>query len=139
MANSKEKKTNVQMFNEIYEYLSERDVPNEWLEFIDSRIELLTKQAEKSKERKAAKAAEKPADEMLAAVQAELGEKLRTVDDITNAIMPKFPEATRAKVVNRLTRLVKNGVAGKLQVSVGDGKRVMAYALAEFMPAEDED
>ena len=72
MANSKEKKTNVQMFNEIYEYLSERDVPNEWLEFIDSRIELLTKQAEKSKERKAAKAAEKPADEMLAAVQAEL-------------------------------------------------------------------
>lgn len=139
MANSNEKKTNVQVLNEIRNYLAECEGTEEWVTFLDGRIELMVNQAAKSKARKAAKAAEKPEDEMLAAVQAQLGDKLITVNEIVDALTPEFPEVTKAKVVNRLTRLVKSGVAGKMQVSVGEGKRLMAYALAEYMPSDEEE
>ena len=131
-----EKKTQVQLFGEIREYLINGGAPYEFIEFLDGRIALLTSQAEKAKARKANK--EKPADKLLAAVEAQLGEKLKTGEEITNALVDEFPEVSKAKVTARLSALVKNGVAGKIQVKV-DSKRVMAYALAEFMPAEDED
>jgi len=133
-----EKKTQVQMFDEIRGYLINQGAPYEFVEFLDGRISLLTAQAEKAKERKSKK--EKPEDKMLAAVEAQLGEKLKTGEEITEALVEEFPEVSKAKVTARLTTLVHNGVAGKIQVAVGGGKRIMAYALAEYMPKdEDED
>ena len=52
--------------------------------------------------------------------------------------MDAAEEVTKAKVIARLTKLVKEGFAGKVQVKV-DGKRVMAYALADAIPADDEE
>ena len=132
-----EKKTQAQYFAEIAGILNEMPDMEEYVEFLNNRIELLENQAARAKARKAAK--EKPEDELMEAVLAQLGESLKTGAEITEALEVEFPEVSKAKVINRLTKLVKTGVAGKIQVKVGDGKRVMAYALAEFMPSEEED
>lgn len=132
-----EKKTQAQYFAEIAGILNEMPDMGEYVDFLNGRIELLENQAARAKERKAAKV--KPEDALLAAVEGELNDKLKTGAEITEALEVEFPEVTKAKVINRLTKLVKDGVAGKIQVKVGDGKRVMAYALAEFMPSEEED
>ena len=90
-------------------------------EFCEVQIEQLNRKAEKAKERKADKAAK--GDALKDAIAAVLTEDLQTAADI----------------VARLTKLVKEGVAGKMQVKV-DKKRVMAYALADAIPVdEDED
>ena len=131
-----EKKTQAQMFDEIRGILINQGAPYEYVEFLDGRIALLAAQADKAKQRKAAK--EKPEDVLLAAVAAQLGEKLKTSEEIVVALEGEFPEVTKNKVVARLTQLIRDGVAGKIQVSAGGGKRIMAYALAEFMPSDEE-
>ncbi len=133
-----EKKTQAQYFAEIAGILNGMDGMDEYVDFLNGRIELLENQAAKAKERKAKKAAEKGEDELYAAVAAELGEKLKTRDEITEALEESFPEVTKAKVTARLSKLVAAGVAGKIQVNVGQGKRVMAYALAEFIPVDED-
>ena len=106
-------------------------------EFCEVQIEQLNRKAEKAKERKAEKAAK--GDVLKDAIAAVLTEDLQTAADITEKVMGAAEEVSRAKVVARLTKLVKEGVAGKMQVKV-DKKRVMAYALADAIPAdEDED
>lgn len=137
MTNTVEKKTQAQMFAEIRDFLRATEGKEEWIQFLDNRMELLAAQAAKAKERKAKKA--KPEDELLAAVAAQIGEKLKTGDEIVAALQGKFPEISRAKVVARLKVLVDQGVIGKISVKTGPGKRTMAYALKEFMPVEDED
>lgn len=136
-----EKKTQTQMFTEIREFLKNQEAANpevrEYINFLQDRIDLLVNQSIRAKERKQAK--EKPEDELYAAVAAQLGENLKTREDIVAALEVEFPEVSPAKVTNRLTKLVNAGIAGKISVNVGEGRRVMAYALAEYMPAEDED
>lgn len=106
-------------------------------EFCEVQIEQLNRKAEKAKERKAEKAAK--GDALKDAIAAVLTEDLQTAADITEKVMGATEDVSRAKVVARLTKLVKEGVAGKMQVKV-DKKRVMAYALADAIPAdEDED
>lgn len=106
-------------------------------EFCEVQIEQLNRKAEKAKERKAEKAAK--GDALKDAIAAVLTEDLQTAADITEKVMDAGEDVSRAKVVARLTKLVKEGVAGKMQVKV-DKKRVMAYALADAIPAdEDED
>lgn len=138
-----EKKTQVQMFTEIREFLKNQEATNpevrEHINFLQDRIDLLVNQSIRAKERKQEKAKEKPDDELYAAVAAQLGEQLKTREDIVAALEVEFPEISAAKVTNRLTKLVKAGVAGKMTVNVGEGRRIMAYALAEYMPAEDEE
>jgi len=138
-----EKKTQTQMFTEIREFLKNQEAANpevrEYINFLQDRIDLLVNQSIRAKERKQAKAKEKSEDELYAAVAAQLGENLKTREDIVAALEVEFPEVSPAKVTNRLTKLVNAGVAGKISVNVGEGRRVMAYALAEYMPAEDED
>ena len=104
-------------------------------EFAQKEIAMLEQKAEKAKARKAEKAAK--GDALKDAVAAVLGDKLMTAAEITEQVADAAEDVTRAKVVARLTKLVKEGVAGKVQVKV-DGKRVMAYALADAI-AEDED
>ena len=134
-----EKKTQVQYFTEIINMIHEMEGSEEYVQFLRGRIELLTKQGQAAKERKAKKAAEKGDDELTAAVAAQLDSRLKTRDEITEALEVDFPEVTKAKVTARLSKLVKNGVAGKLEINVGQGRRVMAYALAQFIPADDEE
>ena len=101
------------------------------------QIEQLNRKAEKAKERKAERAAK--GDTLKDAIAAVLTEDLQTAADITEKVRNTDEEVSRAKVVARLTKLVKEGVAGKMQVKV-DKKRVMAYALADAIPVdEDED
>ena len=106
-------------------------------EFCEVQIEQLNRKAEKAKERKAHKAAK--GDALKDAIAAVLTEDLQTAADITEKVMDAGEDVSRAKVVARLTKLVKEGIAGKMQVKV-DKKRVMAYALADAIPVdEDED
>lgn len=106
-------------------------------EFCEVQIEQLNRKADKAKERKAERAAK--GDALKDAIAAVLTEDLQTAADITEKVMDAGEDVSRAKVVARLTKLVKEGVAGKMQVKV-DKKRVMAYALAEAIPVdEDED
>ena len=106
-------------------------------EFCEVQIEQLNRKAEKAKERKAEKAAK--GDTLKDAIAAVLTEDLQTAADITEKVLDAGEDVSRAKVVARLTKLVKEGVAGKMQVKV-DKKRVMAYALADAIPVdEDED
>lgn len=106
------------------------------VEFCQVQIEQLERKAEKAKERKADKAAK--GDALKDAIAAALTEDLQTAADITEKVMDAGDEVTRAKVVARLTKLVKEGVAGKMQVKV-DGKRIMAYAVADAIPVEEDD
>jgi hypothetical protein len=106
------------------------------VEFCEVQIEQLERKAEKAKERKASKAA--AGDALKDAIAAVLTEDLQTAADITEKVMDAGDEVTKAKVVARLTKLVKEGVAGKMQVKV-DKKKVMAYALAGALPFEDEE
>ena len=105
-------------------------------EFLVVQIEQLDRRAAKAKERRAEKKAE--GDALEGIVAAALTEHLQTAADITEKVSEEVEDVTKAKVVARLTKLVKKGVAGKLQVKV-DGKRIMAYALAEFMPVEEDE
>lgn len=106
------------------------------VEFATLEIGRLEAKAEKAKERRAAKAAE--ADVLKDAVAGVLNDELQTSEEITEQVMNAAEEVTKAKVIARLTKLVKEGFAGKVQVKV-DGKRVMAYALADAIPADDEE
>lgn len=105
-------------------------------EFLVVQIEQLDRRAAKAKERRAEKKAE--GDALEGIVAAALTENLQTAADITARVAEEVEDVTKAKVVARLTKLVNKGVAGKLQVKV-DGKRIMAYALAEFMPVEEDE
>ena len=105
-------------------------------EFLVVQIEQLDRRAAKAKERRAEKKAE--GDALEGIVAAALTENLQTAADITAKVAEEVEDVTKAKVVARLTKLVNKGVAGKLQVKV-DGKRIMAYALAEFMPVEEDE
>ena len=132
--NAVEKKTQSQMFKEIYNFILDNQGPDEMLEFLNGRIDLLATQAEASKKRKAAK--KQTDDPLMAAVAAQIGSELKTVNDIIAAIEKDFPEVSAPKVVARLTALGKQGLIGKIQVSLGGGKKVMAYALSEYMPKD---
>ena len=129
------KVTKRDMFAEIITLAREAE-REDIVEFCQVQIEQLERKAEKAKERKADKAAK--GDALKDAIAAVLTEDLQTAADITEKVMDAGDEVTRAKVVARLTKLVKEGIAGKIQVKV-DGKRIMAYAVADAIPVEEDD
>lgn len=112
---------------ELAENMTAEDVVN----FCDERLERLAVRAEKSR----AYAAKRKADGgvLADAVYAALTSEPQTIDDITASLSEDL-QATRAKVTNRLTTLVKDGKAVKSEVMIenGEGKnrKVAAYALA---------
>lgn len=134
--NAAEKKTQTEYFVEIANFVALNGGDPDWVTFLNGRADLLQKQAAKAKERKAKK--NKPEDTLLTAVASCLGEKLKTSDEICEELVDQFPEISRNKVVARVKTLIETGVAGKISVNVGQGKRKVAYALAEYMP-KDED
>ena len=98
------------------------------LTFIDRELELIENKSVKAKERAAEKRAE--GDELRAAVKSILTTENQTIDEIFGQI--EGEDLTRAKIVARLTQLVKAGEAKKEEVKSEDGKRIMVYALADY-------
>ena len=120
------KKENYEMLMEIVEN-SNSEIKAELVEFITKQIESIDAKAAKAKEKAAEKRAE--GDELRAAVKAVLTNELQTAEMILAQI--EGEELTKAKIVARLTQLVKNGEASKEEVKTEEGKKVMAYKLAE--------
>ena len=125
---------------EMYEAIAEamktgecRYDPAEVISFCENEIDLLDKKAAKAKERAAAKAAE--GDTLTALVRAALAtDEFKSIADVTAIVVEEEPDATAAKVSNRLTRLVNAGEAVKEQITVpgGEGqkaRKLMAYKL----------
>ena len=96
------------------------------LAFIDNELKLIENKSIKAKERAAEKKAE--GDELRATVKAILTTENQTIDEIFAQI--EGEDLTKAKIVARLTQLVKAGEAKKEEVKSEDGKRIMVYALA---------
>ena len=89
--------------------------------FIDKSIEQIDTKAAKAAETKA------EGDALRAVVFEKVTETAQTADEITAAIGDV--EVSRAKVIARLTQLVKSGEVVKEQVTV-DGRKVMGYSRA---------
>lgn len=120
------KKENYEMLMEIVEN-SNSEMKAELVDFITKQIESIDAKAAKAKEKAAEKRAE--GDELRAAVKAVLTEELQTAETILGQI--EGEELTKAKIVARLTQLVKNGEASKEEVKTEEGKKVMAYCLSK--------
>ena len=93
--------------------------------FIDKSIEQIDAKAAKAKEKAAETKAE--GDALRATVFEHVTGTAQTADEITAAIGDA--EVSRAKVIARLTQLVKSGDVVKEQISV-DGRKVMGYSRA---------
>ena len=101
------------------------EVPTEEvIAYVDTTLEQMANKVAKDKERAAKKRAE---DTLLADVQAVLGEEPVTAEAIVEAIDKE--DVTKMKVVNRLAKLVKDGVAAKEVVKTENGTRTV-YKLA---------
>lgn len=125
------KMTNAERFQLIKETFFEIDIDPEIKDdicaFCDSQIITLAKKSEKSRERAAAKAAEKGPDTLYDAIVPMLTLEPQIAEDILAKITD--PDVSIAKVRARLTKAVKNGVANKIEVLVGEKKR-SAYTKA---------
>ena len=119
--------TKTEYFGMIKEAISGAEVENkqEILDFIDAQVALIASKAEKAKARAAEKKTE--GDALRETVQSVLTDELQTVDEIFSQV--EGEDLTKAKIVARLTQLVKAEIAVKEQVKV-DSKKVMAYRLA---------
>lgn len=123
-----EKMTKKEMFTYIATVLADNaDV----VDFCSNEIELLNKKAEKARIAAAAKKA--AGDELTDAVKACLTDEAQTIAEIASKI--EGPDVTVAKCTYRLTQLVKNGDAEKIEVTLpatdgGKSRKVMAYKLA---------
>ena len=115
---------NAQTFNEVT--LGDITVtPEDIKEFIEKSIVQIDARAAKAAE----KAAEKKVagDEMRAQVKAVLSETPMTIAEIVDAMNNE--DVTNAKVVARLTQLVKTGEVVKNDIKV-DGRSLKTYVLA---------
>lgn len=99
------------------------------LDFIDRQVGLLDKRAAASKERAAKKRA--ASDELTELIYTMIFEAddLITADEIVEKIGDE--EVTKNKVTARVSKLVKAGRVAKEQVKLEDGKKRMAYRVAE--------
>lgn len=98
---------------------------DELVEFVDAQIEALDKRAEKAKEYKAKKA--KASDGLTDKIYGALTTEFQNADQITEAVAEGNEEITRAKVVARLSALVRNGLAEKTTQKI-EKRRITTYA-----------
>ena len=104
---------------------SDWDMADGALEFIDAQVEALDAKAKKAAERAADKKAE--GDALRETVYGLLTEDWQTGDQI--AAQVEDADVTKAKVVARLTQLIKAGMATKDYVKDGS-RKVIAYKRA---------
>lgn len=117
------KVTKKEMFTEIKAVLEIVEGSEELVAFVEKQIEALDNEAAKAKERKAKKVAE---DTLKDTVASLLTDEFQTAEAIVDAIGDE--EVSKAKVVNRLSKLIADGVAVKEQTKVGD-RKVVCYKL----------
>lgn len=119
------KLTKKDYYGMIKEILENAEVENkdELVAFVDKQIEAIDTKAEKAKERAAAKKVD--GDALRAQVEGLLTDEYQTADDIL--AQSQGADLTKAKIVARLTQLVKAEVAEKAQAKTEDGKKVMVY------------
>ena len=119
------KLTKKDYYGMIKEILENAEVENkdELVAFVDKQVEAIDTKAEKAKERAAAKKVD--GDALRAQVEGLLTDEYQTVDDIL--AQSQGADLTKAKIVARLTQLVKAEVAEKAQAKTEDGKKVMVY------------
>ena len=98
---------------------------DELVEFINKQISQIEAKAEKAKIKAIEK--QKAGDELRDKVKSILTNELQTADAITAQIDDE--DVTKAKVIARLTQLVKNGDAEKEDVKTEDGRSVKAYKI----------
>ena len=96
------------------------------LAFVDKEVATLDARAEKAKERAAKKREE--SDELRAAILEQLSDTPQSGDDIVDALDRE--DVTKAKVIARLTQLIKDGKATKEVVKTEDKKKVTVYTVA---------
>ena len=101
--------------------------PDDSKEFVETSITQLDNRAAKAAERAAQKKAD--GDEMRATIKAVIGENPMTITDIATAL--NNPEITNAKIVARLTQLVKLGEIFKADTKV-DGRSLKVYSTVPF-------
>ena len=102
--------------------IAEKD---ELLEFINKQVAQIEAKAEKAKIRAIEK--QKAGDELIDKVKSILTNELQTADAIVAQIDNE--DITKAKVIARLTQLVKNDDAEKEDVKTEDGRSVKAYKI----------
>jgi hypothetical protein len=98
---------------------------NELIDFLNKQISQIEAKAEKAKIRATEK--QKAGDELRDRVKSILTDELQTADAIVAQIDDE--DVTKAKVIARLTQLVKNGDAEKDDVKTQDGRNVKAYKI----------
>ena len=103
--------------------------------YVDKTIAQMDAKAAKAKEYGAKKRAE--GDALYTAVIEAVVAEPRTIDYITEEVKDAVEDVTRAKVIARLTKAVKEGKAFKDQIKV-EGKKVIVYAN-EPIKAETEE
>ena len=116
------KLTKSMKYGMIREILVNANADPELIDLCDAEIAAIANKAVKAKARAAEKAAE--GDELRAAVEAVLTSDPQTAEDILNQI--EGEDLTKAKIVARLTQLIKAGKASKAPLTV-NGRKVMAY------------
>ncbi len=99
----------------------------ELLAFVDKQVEMLDAKADKAKARAAEKRAE--GDELRATVKAVLTNEFQGIEDILPQV--EGEEITKAKIIARLTQLVKAGEVEKAKAKTEDKKEITVYKLAE--------
>lgn len=95
------------------------------VDYIDTTLAQLDKKAEKAAERAAKNKSE--GDELRAKVFALVTDTPQTADEITASLGDA--EVSKAKVVARLTQLVKSEQVKKEETKIGDSRK-MVYSLA---------
>ena len=88
---------------------------------------MLDAKADKAKARAAEKRAE--GDELRATVKAVLTNEFQGIEDILPQV--EGEEITKAKIIARLTQLVKAGEVEKAKAKTEDKKEITVYKLAE--------
>ncbi len=94
------------------------------LEWIDKQVESLNNRATKAAERAADKRAE--GDALREIVASMVTDEWQTGEQITAAVVATGEDVTKAKVVARLSQLVKNHTVEKGSIK-DDGRRIIAY------------
>ena len=121
------KKDYYMLIKDIIENDSNIEEKEELIEFINKQVTQIETKAQKAK----IKAEEKKnaGDELRDIVKSILTTELQTSEVITEKIGRE--DVTKAKVVARLTQLVKLGEAEKADVKTEEGKTVKAYKIID--------
>lgn len=106
--------------------------PDDITEFIETSLAQLDKRAAAAQKRANEKKAE--GDELRANIKAVLEDGPKTIADIVTALDDE--SVTNAKVVARLTQLVKLGEAFKADTKV-DGRTIKIYSVTPFENVEE--